>query len=269
MSKEPADVSTAVEQYRSNVSKISANIDGIIDRLVENFDNIHANPVVQKQVENLLNNTKRYLDTHILLHTKFNKTIDCFSPLHTRSEAILIILIGLQKDIHTLLLDLAAAKNGNKTIYTTKIIPKLREIVEKYRQLSLIDGLKQCVELVILKPLTMIDDRIIHPIKKWIRAFIGTDAGESIEEPAPPVKDVALAEMIHRINESMAALGDYQEGDYYQEEGQADDYQEEEQGGGRRVSCRRRNKQSRRKKTRKNIRKKTRKNIRKKLNTLY
>ena len=76
MSKEPADVSTAFEQYRVNIDKIMSSIDGIIDRLVDKFDDIHANEIVQKQINDSLNRIIIYLDLHIPPHKKFNETIN-------------------------------------------------------------------------------------------------------------------------------------------------------------------------------------------------
>jgi len=232
MGKEPADVTTAFEQYRENVGKIAANIDGIIDRLVENFDDIHANPVVQKQIDDTLNRMKTYLDLHIAWHTKFNKTINCFPSLFESSQNILLKIMELQNDIQTLLVDLVSAKKGNKDLYHKKIIPKLREVVKKYRQLSLLNGLKQCIEMVVIKPLTMIDKKIIHPLQELIQTFTGPIKKEEEVEPTPPIKDLVLSEIMQRISDTMSKI---------------------DQTAG---SRRRRNKQHRRKKTRKNIRKK-------------
>ena len=229
MSQEPTDVSTAFNQYRDNVNKIKDNIDGIIDRLVENFDNIHANPVVQKQIEDSLNRMNVYLDIHIPWHTKYNETIKCFPPLYNRSKKILDKLIELQDDITTLLSDLNISKTSDKSIYRKKIIPKLRQIVKQYREISLINELKQCIETIIIKPLTFIDERIIHPIKEWFGPKKEPDV------VVTPSEELILSDIMQRIAKTMP---------------------KPEQEGAGCFSRRRRNKLHRRKKTRKNIRKK-------------
>ena len=232
-SKEPADVSAALEQYQENISKIKGNIDGIIDRLVENFDNIHANPIVQKQIDDALTRMKGYLKIHIPLHEKYNELIKCFPALYDRSKKIVDKLNKLEIMIDELLSDLASATEGNIDIYHEKIIPQLREIVKQYREISLVNELKQCLETIIIKPLTIIDERIIHPLKTAVIAFMGTSP-EKVSK-TPPIEELALAEIIERI---------------------ASDIPKTSEGGGKWFSRRRRNKQNRRKKTRKNIRKK-------------
>ena len=234
MGKEPADVSTALEQYQVNVNKIKDNIDGIIDRLVENFDNIHANPFVQKQIEDALNRMNVYLKIHIPLHKEYNELINCFPPLYDRSEKILTKLMDLQTDIEKLIGDLESAKQNDPTIYHEKIIPKLREIVKQYREISLGNELKQCLETIIIKPLTFMEQRIIGPLKKAVISFMGTSPPEK-EPETPPKEELVLAEIMQRIASTIPISVD---------------------GGGRRFSRRRRNKQHRRKKTRRNIRKK-------------
>jgi len=233
MSKEPADVSTAFEQYQDNINKIKENIDGIIDRLVENFDNIHTNTFVQKQIDDGLTRMKEYLDIHIPWHKDYNELIKCFPSLYDRSKKIVDKLIILKTNIEELLLNLASAKEGDDSIYHEKIIPKLREIVKQYREISLINELKQCLETIIIKPLTCMDERIIHPLKIVVTEFMGTSP-EKV--PAtPPIEELALAEIMQRIASTIPKTTE---------------------GGGRRFSRRRRNKQNRRKKTRKNIHKK-------------
>ena len=243
MSKEPADVSTALTQYGENVDKIMTNIDGIIDRLVANFDDIHANPVVQKQINDTLSRIDAYLDTHIKMHELFNSKITCFKSLHKFSNDKLVELKEFKNNIQQLLKDLtdAAALGGDKDIYQTNIIPKLQEIVEKYRQLSLLNGLKQCVEMVVIQPLTIIDEKIIHPLKTFITAFIGTSATKP-EPVQVPKEELILDEVLRRFASTLP--------------------KETLKGGGR---------FSRRRKHINNLyrRKKTRKNIRKKLNGLY
>lgn len=231
MSKEPADISTAFTQYRENIDTIMTNIDGIIDRLVENFDNIHANPVVQNQIENALNRMNSYLDIHIQLHEKYNETIKCFPSLHERSKKIVDNLTKLRDNIIILLQDLNTAKISDNSIYQEKIIPKLREIVKQYRKISLLNELKQCLETIIIKPLTFIDDRIIHPFKEWI----GTSGEKESNVVETPQEELILADIMQRIAKTMP---------------------KPEQAGAGRFSHRRRNKLHRRKKTRKNIRKK-------------
>lgn len=233
MGKEPADVSAAFEQYHENINKIKGNIDGIIDRLVENFDNIHANPFVQKQIDDGLTRMKEYLDIHIPWHEKYNELIKCFPPLYDRSAKILKKLIELRDIIEELIRDLKSAKESDPTIYREKIIPKLRKIVEQYREISLANELKQCIEAIIMKPLTFVDERIIHPFKTAVIAFMGTST-EKVPE-TPPKEELVLAEIMQRIASTIP---------------------KPVEGGGRRFSRRRRNKQHRRKKTRRNIRKK-------------
>jgi hypothetical protein len=233
MGKEPADVSTAFEQYQDNINKIKENIDGIIDRLVENFDNIHTNPVVQKQIDDGLTRMKEYLDIHIPWHKDYNELIKCFPSLYDRSKKIVDKLIILKTNIEELLLNLASAKEGDDSIYHEKIIPKLREIVKQYREISLINELKQCLETIIIKPLTFMDERIIHPLKIAVIEFMGTSP-EKVPT-TPPIEEVALAEIMQRIASTIP---------------------QSTKGGGKWFSRRRRNKQNRRKKTRKNIHKK-------------
>ena len=234
MGQEPADVSTALEQYQVNVNKIKDNIDGIIDRLVENFDNIHANLFVQKQIEDALKRMNVYLKTHNHWHEKYNELINCFPPLYDRSVKILKKLIDLQIYIEGLIQDLESAKEDNPNIYHEKIIPKLREIVIQYREISLGNELKQCLETIIIKPLTFMEQRIIVPLKKAVISFMGTSPSSPEKEPeTPPKKELVLAEIMQRIASTIPV-----------------------EGGGRRFSRRHRNKQHRRKKTRRNIRKK-------------
>ena len=232
MSKEPADVSEALKQYQENINTIKGNIDGIIDRLVENFDNIHANPFVKKQIDDALNRMKVYLKIHIPWHKNYNELIKCFPPLYDRSDKILTKLMDLLTGIEKLLLDLKSANESDKSVYKKNIIPRLREIVKQYRKISLINELKQCLETIIIKPLTFIDERIIHPLKKAVISFMGTST-EKVPATPPP-KELALAEIMQRIASTIP----------------------ESASGGRRFSRRHRNKQHRRKKTRRNIRKK-------------
>jgi hypothetical protein len=234
MGKEPADVSEAFEQYHENINKIKGNIDGIIDRLVENFNNIHANRFVQTQIDDGLTRMKGYLNIHIPLHEEYNKLIKCFPPLYDRSAKILKKLTELRDIIEELIQDLESAKQNDPTIYREKIIPKLRKIVEQYREISLANELKQCLETIIMKPLTFIDERIIHPFKTAVIAFMGTSPTEKVPE-TPPKEELVLAEIMQRIASTIP---------------------KPVEGGGRRFSRRHRNKQHRRKKTRRNIRKK-------------
>lgn len=239
MDAEPADVSTALKQYRSNINTIMTRIDGIIDRCVDNFDDIHANKFVRARIEESLIHLNVYLKKHIKIHGKFNETINCFKSIHDYSQEKLKELQELQKDIDVLLADLKSASSGtDKSIYQTKIIPKLRKIVEQYRKISLMNGVKQCLETGIVKPLTMLEEKIIHPLKKFITTFINTSGTKQETLPSPVIKEeIMLEEILQRIAKSIP------------------------KEGGRHYSRRRSNISLRRKKTRKNIRKK--------LNILY